>query len=322
MLWALSLIGLGLIGLWLGSDLMVSCSAKVAWRARFPALLTGLTIVSIGTSVPEISVSVTGALDIISGLETSGVVIGDNIGSFICQLLLILGIVGFSNTIVVPERSVKRDGPMLLISLAVFYIVCIDQVISRVDGYLLVAVYLGYNVYVFLKERKGETDIGEKTRTGMCWREQHPLLDLVYLIIGLSLVILASAFVVDQAINLATFLNIDQFLIGIVLVGVGTSMPELVVSLQSARKGESDISIGNVVGSNVTDLLFATAVGAIVAQNLHVGPSILFFDLPFAFIASSLFLLLARRRLKVDRSVSLILLMVFGSYVALKIMGM
>jgi len=134
-------------------------------------------------------------------------------------------------------------------------------------------------------------------------------------------VILASAFVVDQAISLAASLNIDPFLIGIILLGVGTSMPELVVSLQSARKGESDISMGNVVGSNVTDLLFATAVGAIIAQNLHVEPSILFFDLPFAFIASSMFLLLAHRKLRVDRSVSLVLLLIFVSYVALKIMG-
>ena len=322
MLWALGLIGAGLIGLWLGSDLMVSCSVKVAWRVRFPALLVGLTIVSIGTSLPEIAISITGAIDILAGLETSGIIIGDNMGSFISQLLLVLGIAGFLNTITVPERSLKRDGLMLIVSIAVFSIVCVDQTISRLDGLLFIAVYLGYNLYVFLKERKGEVEIGEQIKAGVCWREQHPLIDLLYLVVGISLVIFASAFVVNNAIELARFLNVDPFIIGVILVGVGTSLPELVVSIKSTRKGEGDVSFGNVIGSNVTDLLFVTAIGAIIAENLHVSPNILWFDLPFAFISSSIFLLLANRKLRIDRSVSTVLLVIFGVYIIFKTMGM
>lgn len=320
MLWAI-LLGAGLIGLWLGSDLTVSCSAKAGWRARFPSLLVGLTIVSIGTSLPEIAVSVTGALDIVGGLDASGVIIGDNIGSFISQLLLVLGIVGFSSAMAVPERAVKRDGPMLLIAILAFYIVCSDLVISRADGFILIAIYLGYNLYVFLSERGGEADVGEKIKTGVCWREQSPLIDLGYLVAGMALLIVASTFVVDGAIELANLLNVDQFLVGVLLVGVGTSLPELVVSLQARRKEAGDISLGNVVGSNVTDLLFATAVGAVIASNLRIKPSILWFDLPYAFVASLIFVLMVRMKLKIDRSVSLVLLLIFGAYTALKLVG-
>lgn len=320
MVWPLLFIGAGLVGLWLGSDLTVSCSGKAAWRARLPSLLIGLTIVSIGTSLPEITVSITGAIDVAHGLEASGVVIGDNIGSFMSQLLLVMALAGLYGTIIVPKRSVKREGLMLLISLAIFYLVCRDLVISSLDGYFLIAFYLAYNLYVFLKEGKRETDIGEQIKTGVCWREQHPLLDLLYLGVGMSLVIFASTFVVDGAIDLANFLNVDQITVGILVVGLGTSLPELVVSFQATRKGEGDISLGNVIGSNVTDLLFATGIGASIT-NLHVAPCVLNFDLPYAFLSSAIFLLLLARWPKIDRKSSSALLSIFAIYAIVKLIG-
>ena len=315
------MIAAGLAGLWFGSDLMVSCSVKVAWRLRFPALLVGLTIVSIGTSLPEMAVSITAAIELNAGIDTSGIIIGDNIGSFISQLLLVLGISGFFKTIVVPKRSIKRDALILPISVAIFAVACIDETISRLDGLFFIAVYIVYNLYVFLQERKINTEIGEEIKAGVCWREQHPLLDLFYLIIGGSLVILASTLVVDNAIEIAELLGVDPFIIGIVLLGIGTSLPELVVSIKSTRKGESDLAIGNVIGSNVTDLLLVTAIGAIIAENLTLHLNALYFDLSFAFITSIIFLVLVSSRMKIDKMVSSFLTGSFLFYIIFKLLG-
>jgi cation:H+ antiporter len=315
------LIAAGLVGLWFGSDLMVSCSVKVAWRLRFPALLVGLTIVSFGTSLPEMAVGITAALELNAGIDTSGVIIGDNIGSFISQLLLVLGISGLFKSIHVPKRSIKRDALILPISVAIFAIACLDETISRLDGLFFIAVYTVYNLYVFLQERKTNTEIGEEVKVGVCWREQHPLLDLFYLIIGGSLVILASILVVDNSIEIAKLLGVDPFIIGVVLVGIGTSLPELVVSIKSTRKGESDLSIGNVIGSNVTDLLLVTAIAAIIAENLTFHLTTLYFDLSFAFITSIIFLVLVRSRMKIDKPVSSFLIGSFLFYIIFKLLG-
>jgi cation:H+ antiporter len=208
---------------------------------------------------------------------------------------------------------------MLLVTLIVFSLASIDLVISRLDGLFFAVIYAAYNIYVFIREEKGASEIGEEVKAGVCWRKQDYKIDLLYLAIGIILVVFSSTFIVENTIQLAEILEVDPFLISVILVGLGTSLPELVVSLKSARKGEPDVSLGNVIGSNVTDLLLATGLAAIIAESLQVDSNVLLIDIPFAFGASSIFLLLAWKKLKIDKSLSILMTCLFVSFIVLKI---
>ncbi len=321
MLTSMALMVLGLLVLWLGSDLTVSCSDKTAWRIKISPVFVGLTLVSFGTSLPEITVSVVGAFDKLGGIETSGIVIGDALGSYFNQITFIVGFVAIFGSIHFPKKVIRREGAMLISSLILFALVSMDSVISRLEGLILILAYAIYLIIIVKSEIKA--DIPEEVeRLGICWRWSHtPLIDALLLISGLGLTILASTMVVGSAIDLAEFLNVDPLTIGIIVVGLGTGLPELAVSLNATRKGNNDISIGNLIGSNITDIVFSVGVGASIS-GFNVDPGLISFDLPWLFLAAFIFIILGGIRSKIDRKASFILIFLFATYIGLKLIGL
>ncbi len=305
----------GIITLGVGAELTVNCSIKTAWRFGLSPFLIGLTLVSIGTSVPEMAVGIAGGVDRLAGLETSGIVVGNFIGSALNLLTIILGICGLFGTLTVSKRSVKRLGIALLASLLFFFFIILDREISILEGYLLIAAYAGYLAYLMFRERRLEsleTSALEDEIKGfkICKMEQPTQLDIFLLIIGIALIALGSDTVIRGGIELAEYMNVEQSVIGFIFVGFGTGIPELVVSVKAVRKGDVSISIGNLLGSNVTAILLSTGIGSVIA-GFTIDEKILWLDTPITILTTILALILLRTGGKLDRKESLFLILLY-----------
>ncbi len=313
MLAELAFLVLGLAGLWLGADLAVKGAIGISRYLRIGGLFIGLTIMSIGTSIPEIAVSISGGLDRLAGLETSGLVIGNKIGSCMNQITLIMGIVGLFGLLCMTKREWRRDGAMLLASIGIFFLAGMDGFISVLEGWFLIAIYLAYLIFLFKDERLREKVRRRRTEMQVIW-------DVLDLVAGLVVVMFASTIIIDSGVSLAGQLHTSGILIGIFIVGLGTGLPELSVSLTAIRKRECGLSVGNLVGSNITDILFSLGAGAVFAGFL-VEPSVLYFDLPALFLMSLLVLGFFGQTFKLRKQKAGILILVYVFYFALK-MGM
>lgn len=310
----LALVG-GIITLGVGAELTVNCSIKTAWRFGLSPFLIGLTLVSIGTSVPEIAVGITGGFERLAGTETSGIVVGNYIGSALNLLTIILGISGLFGTLAVSKRSLKRIGIALIASLLLFFIIIFDRKITILEGYLLIAAYAVYIAYLILHEKRLQslkTSVLEDEIKGfkICKMEQPTHLDLILLIIGIALIALGSDAVIMGGLALAEYLNVEQSVIGLIFVGFGTGIPELVVSVKAVRKGDISISMGNLLGSNVTDILLATGIGSVIA-GFTIDEKILWFDTPITILITILALFLLKTGEKLDRRESILLIFVY-----------
>ena len=313
MLLELTLLILGLVGLWLGADFAVKGAMGIANYLKISGLFIGLTIMSIGTSIPEIAVSIAGGLDRLVGIETSGIVIGNKIGSCMNQITLIMGIVGLFGVLCMTKKEWRREGAMLLASIGIFFLAGMDGFISVLDGWFLIAIYITYFIFLFKDEKIHEKIRRRRTEMQVTW-------DVVDLIAGMIVVLFAATLIVDNAVFLAGELAISGTLIGIFIVGLGTGLPELSVSLSAIRKKAYGMSVGNLIGSNITDILFSLGIGAIFAGFL-VEPSVLYFDIPALFLMSLLVLFLFGRTFKLKKKKAGILILVYVFYFALK-MGM
>ncbi len=307
----LLLLIMGIAGLWIGAESVVNGSENIARFLKMPPLLIGLTIVSIGTSIPEIAVSVVGGLERLRGIETSGIVVGNTIGSCLTLITLLIGIVGLFGTLLITKRELMRDGMMLLGSIVLFFLVAIDGNITKLEGAIMLIVYIVYFVNLFREERQRE-----KRR-----KEMHILSDVIALIAGLVIVIVASKMVVDNGIILSELWGIKESLIGILFLGLGTGLPELAVSISAIRRKAIGLAVGNMIGSNICDILFALGLGSVIS-GFAVGRGLLKFDIPIMFGVTLLTLLLFRSKLRLKRKEAILLILVYCVYAGLKFSGL
>ncbi len=303
---------IGLVGLWIGSGLVVDGAKGLARKFGISELFIGLTIASIGTSIPEISVSLIGALDRLKGIETSGVVVGNALGSILNQVTLIIGLVGLFTVLTISKREWKREGFSLLASLGVFALVAWDGYISHLEGFFMIIVFIIYFFILISSEKRAGVIHNSKEK------KISAFLMILSIIFGLAIVIFSSEFTIGGALELAEMWNIKESLIGIVIIGLGTGLPELMVSLRAVLKGSISFSVGNLLGSNVVDLLFSLGLGASISGFL-VNSNIILFDLPMLILMTSVMLLLFRTNLKLERKESLILILIYITYVGIKI---
>ena len=245
----LILLIVGFIILIKGADIFVDGASAVAGNFKVSKMLIGLTIVAFGTSAPELAVSIKSLL---SG--SGDIVLGNVIGSNILNILLILGISSLFHSLSVKNNTVKKELPITILITTLFAVLLSDNLINhtkdnftRGDGITLILFFLVFIYYLISMARK-KIDIDDKT-------EYMPLSKaFIFTAIGLISIILGSNLVVDHASNLAKLLGISEKLIALTIIALGTSLPELVTSVMATRKGEYDIAIGNVVGSNIFNI--------------------------------------------------------------------
>ncbi len=323
----------GFVALYFGAKYIIIGLEGIAKRFGISYLMVGLTILAIGTSLPEITVSIMGGFDKLLGIDPSvdGIVIGNKIGSFFTQITFILGLLGLTQTIFISKWELRREGPMLFLSLFIFLLFAIDGLIARIEALTMIIIYIIYLILIIISEkklRKAEPKIEEVEREGLdplqlevkkgSLRIPSIRKDILYFLIGLLFLLVGAEISILSGHNLAEELNVPENVIGILIVGLGTSVPELVVDLTAMRRGSYGIAIGDILGSNICDILFATGAGAIIAE-FEVVKILLFYDIPMLFIGISIayYFLWTKKSLKTRESILLISFYAF--YATIKI---
>lgn len=294
-------IGIVLV-LW-GADRLTDGAVAVAEKMKMPQIVIGLTIVAMGTSMPEFCVSLISALK-----GTSDLAVGNIVGSNIFNTLLIVGVSALVAPMSIMKTTVRKDIPFALVASALLLIMCLDGDISRIDAAILFVMFLIF-MYITLRGAKAQgTDLEEKEKKPMAtW------LSVVWILVGLACLIGGSNLFVDGATAVATKLGVSEAVIGLTIVAGGTSLPELATSVVSARKGNSGIAIGNVLGSNVFNILAILGLTGVISPMTLKG--ITMTDLSMMVISIILIWLLSFTKYKIERWEGAILTAVFVGYI-------
>ena len=294
-------IGIVLV-LW-GADRLTDGAVAVAEKMKMPQIVIGLTIVAMGTSMPEFCVSLISALK-----GTSDLAVGNIVGSNIFNTLLIVGVSALVAPMSIMKTTVRKDIPFALVASALLLIMCLDEDISRIDAAILFVMFLIF-MYITLRGAKAQgTDVEEKEKKPMAtW------LSVVWILVGLACLIGGSNLFVDGATAVATKLGVSEAVIGLTIVAGGTSLPELATSVVSARKGNSGIAIGNVLGSNVFNILAILGLTGVISPMTLKG--ITMTDLSMMVISIILIWLFSFTKYKIERWEGAILTAVFVGYI-------
>ena len=279
----LVLFVIGLVLLIVGAEALVRGASKLAAAVGISPLVIGLTIVAFGTSAPEMAVSVSSALQ-----GQADIAVGNVVGSNIFNVLFILGISAIIAPLVVAKQFIRLDVPIMIGVSVLAVLVGLDGVISRIEGGFLFAGIVAYTAFLIqqsLKEKAAKVAAGpdefdkeysDKPKSGLDYAK-----NIAFIAVGLVLLVLGSRWLVDGAIAIAKTLGVDDVVIGLTIVAAGTSLPEVATSIIATIKGERDIAVGNVVGSNIFNILAVLGLSAAVAPSgLPVAPSIAAFDMP------------------------------------------
>lgn len=243
-----------------GADWFVDGSSKVAKALKIPSLIIGLTLVSIGTSLPELSVSVNAAL-----AGNADISYGNVIGSNIFNVFVVIGASALFTPMVVAKDVKKYDVPILIgiyLLFALFSFVTTPLQLSRWESIILAVLFIAYLVFLVLRTKKSDQPVEEEVK------EEKPRkmwVNIVLIIIGVACIVGGGEFVVTTASSLATMAGMSELLVGLTIVAVGTSLPELVTSMVAAKKGENDIAVGNAVGSCIFNILLILGVSSTIA---------------------------------------------------------
>ncbi|SEN32030.1 cation:H+ antiporter [Loktanella fryxellensis] len=293
----------GLIGLFLGGEALVRGSVGIAKRLGMSSLLIGLTVVGFGTSTPELLVSVQAAL-----AGSPAIAIGNIVGSNIANILLIAGLTSLVWPIRVSGSTLKRDLSVMLTAVIVLVPIFMTGQIGRLTGLLLLASLIGYLVWAYLQPGDApEDEVGDAAPKSI------PV-SVLWVVGGLVVLIFGARFLVTGATNVARDFGLSEAFIGLTIVAVGTSLPELATSIIAAFRKQSEIAIGNIVGSNIFNVLGILGVTAIIAP-IPVEARFLSFDLPVMITAVVLFAVLLLTRPVIGRVIGVGLLVAYVAYV-------
>lgn len=298
---AVILLIVGFVLLIKGADWFVDGAAGIAARFGIPQLVIGLTIVAMGTSAPEAAVSITAAR---SG--NAGITIGNVLGSNIMNVLVILGITSIITAIAVQKSTIKYEIPfMLFISLALLVLGYTGGQIVFWEGVVLWIFFLIYLTYLFAMAKKGNAE-EEEEKPRALW------LQIGMLIVGAAGIVIGADVTVDNATVIAEVLGMDGRLIGLTIVAFGTSLPELVTSATAAKKGKADIAIGNIVGSNVFNILFVIGTTALITPVTFESSFII--DALVSIGAGILLWIGVVKEQKLKRSMGIVMLIGYAAY--------
>jgi cation:H+ antiporter len=271
----------GLVLLVAGAEVLVRGAAKLAAQFGISPLVIGLTVVAFGTSAPETAVSVQAALN-----GSGDIAIGNVLGSNIANVLLILGMTALVAPLVVSRQLIRLDVPIMIGASLVTFGLAWDGELSRIDGALLFTAVVIYTLFLIIgsrREKAAEVDDEFAKEFGLDEpaKPHAGLINAGLVIAGLVLLVAGSNFLVEGAVALARALGLSELVIGLTVIAIGTSLPELATSIMAAFRGERDIAVGNIVGSNLFNLLCVLGLASLVSpQAISVSPNALAFDFP------------------------------------------
>lgn len=300
------LVGIVLV-LW-GADRLTDGAVAVAEKMKMPQIVIGLTIVAMGTSMPEFCVSLVSALK-----GTTDLAVGNIVGSNIFNTLLIVGVSAWVAPMTILKSTVRKDIPFALFASVVLLIMCLDGNISRLDAGILFVLFLVF-MYVTLKGAKTKDD-DTTAKTDSIEDNKKPMaawLSIVWIIVGLACLIGGSNLFAEGATKVAEHIGVSEAVIGLTIVAGGTSLPELATSVVSARKGNSGIAIGNVLGSNVFNILAILGVTGVITPMHLQGITML--DLSMMVVSTLLVWLFSFTKYKIARWEGIVLTIVFIGY--------
>lgn len=301
----LGLLVIGFAMLVKGADWFVDGASGIATKFKIPQLVIGLTIVAMGTSAPEAAVSISAALG-----GNADITIGNIVGSNILNVLIILGLSAAITPLLVAKSTIRVDIPVVLLASLLLFM-GLDGSLTRWEGLVLLVVFVAYMAYLFVTTLRQKNDHQEEIKELPVWKA------LLFTVIGLGLIVWGSDVTVDAATALAKIMGMSERFIGLTIVALGTSLPELFTSVIAARKGNADIAIGNIVGSNIFNILFVVGISALIIPVPF--PANFIFD-TFVTIATTILLwLCCVKDKKLHRWAGWLFLLCYAAYFAVLI---
>jgi cation:H+ antiporter len=304
----------GLVGLYFGGEFLVKGSSRVALALKISPLIIGLTIVAIGTSAPELFVSIIAAFQ-----DRPGIALGNVIGSNIANIGLILGFTGALRALTVQETLIKREIPILVVITLYATIMILDGNISRIDGFMLLFGFGVFN-YLFLQLARNPQKTEEAVDVEMPEEDvDHTQINIPLevgrILVGVVLLVIGGNSMVAGASNIALAVGVSELVVGVTVVAFGTSLPELATSLTAAMKGETDIAIGNVIGSNVANLLLVLGATSAITP-INVGTTDLSIIEYMVMLGFTFMLIPFARNRELSRAESALFLGIYVAFIA------
>ncbi len=270
------LLGLGLMLLIVGADGLVKGASRLAASFGVPTLVIGLTVVAFGTSAPELAVSVRSAF-----ADQTEMAIANVVGSNIFNVLFILGLSALIAPLVISKQLIRQDVPIMVGASLLIYLFALDGVISRIDAAILFVLLIAYTAFLFIQGKRVEAMAKRKPELSAeteddevaeLIRGNHPVWQsILWVVLGLSFLLVGAKLLVGSAVNIARAFEVSEAIIGLTIIAIGTSLPEVVTSIVATLKGQRDIAVGNVVGSNTFNILAVLGVSGIVSSQGLVG---------------------------------------------------
>ena len=300
----------GVAGLWLGTELTVGSALAIARRHQLSEFFVGLVILSIGSDLPELAIAIDAGIKSLMGQDASGVVVGTSIGSVIAQIGFVLGLGGMISYLTLPRHYIYRHGTVLLGATLLLALVALDGIVTRIEGLVLIGSYVIYIFALMNGENVPEEEPEPVARGGFrSW---------LMLATGLAVVVFSSEATVRSVVNLARAFDISEALIAVLVIGIGSSLPELSISISAILKKKTHMSVGNIIGSNILDTLLPIGIAAVITPVLF-EPHLLYFDIPFIFILTSTVLYFFLRKRGIKKTEGAIILGLYFAYVIFKL---
>ncbi len=305
------LLTAGIAGLWLGTELTIGGALAIARRHQLSEFFVGLVILSIGSDLPELAIAVDAGIKGLMGNDASGVVVGTSIGSVVAQIGFVLGLCGVITYLTLPRGFVMRHGSVLLGATVLLFLVAFDGHVSRIEGLTLITLYLIYVIALMNGANAPE--------------EEHPSIagggikSWALLVLGLGAVVLSSEITVSSVVNIAHTFKISEALIAVLIIGLGSSLPELSISVSAILKRKTQLSVGNIIGSNILDTLLPIGIAAVISQ-VAMERQLLYFDLPFIFVLTTVVLAFFFTKEGVNRPQGTVILGLYFFYVVIKLL--
>jgi cation:H+ antiporter len=312
---------LGLGALIVGAEALVRGASKIALSLGISPLVVGLTIVAFGTSSPELAVSVSAAID-----GNTDIAIGNVVGSNILNILLILGISAVITPLAVHSQIIRQEVPIMIGASVILAVMVVDRSLGRLESALLLALLVAYVVFLVRQSRAESAEIrdefqGAAVRREAAW-DSHWAAQALLIVVGLALLVLGARWLVDAAVAFARAFGVSDLIIGLTIIAAGTSAPEIATSIMAAIRGERDIAVGNVIGSNTFNILGCLGLSGLVsAEGLAIAPAVLHFDIWVMLAVAIACLPAFMLRRQIGRRRGLLFLAYYGAYVVYLILG-
>jgi len=313
---------LGLAALFFGAELLVRGASRFGAAIGISPLVVGLTIVSFGTSSPEMAISVKAALT-----NHPDLIIGTNLGSSIFNILFVIGLCALISPLVVSQQLIWYEVPIMIGAHLLLLILSLDGSINKLDAFILFSGIIAFTFFAIYKGRKEKKDI--KTEYDTAFKPKVPKQKALFIgkqlalvVTGLIFCVLGANLLLDNAVILARAFGVSELVIAMTLLAAGTSFPEVATSVVATIRGQKDIAIGNVVGSNIFNILGIIGVSGLVAPDgIPIAPSVTHFELPIAIAASALCLPIFFSGHKIGRLEGLLFLGCYIAYISYLVMS-